>query len=151
MNVTIYIATSFAGPAVKTGAYMAIAEYITAAGTPVTRQVIDTEPDTTYNRMALLAAVKAMQLLKPCAVEIITGCRFVANTYQRGCLEDWQRLEWKRPSGERVKNKELWQQFLEQSQRMETVSFSVKNHHQYTGVMEGEIKKCLIHLENLDQ
>lgn len=66
------------------------------------------EPQTTNNRMELIAATRALEALKrPCRVMIHTDSEYV----KRGItewLEGWRRRGWKRKEGE-LKNVELWQ------------------------------------------
>lgn len=129
-SVNIYIGTQLKGPCIKDGAYAGIAEYITSAG-PVTREIKGMEKQTTYYRSVLLAIVKTMNLLKvACSVTVYTDCVFVINTVNRGNPEGWMRAEWKKPSGEEVKNKELWQQFLELQQKHE-IGFRFSKHNNY--------------------
>lgn len=116
-NVKIYVKTSLRGPCIKDGKYAAIVECMTSKG-PVTRQITGGEKKTTYYRSVLLAIVKALEILNTeCSVTIYTDCAFIKNTAERGTPESWKRSEWKRPGGGEVKNKELWQQFLDQMDR----------------------------------
>lgn len=129
-EVKIYIETSLAGPCVKDGWYAAVLECQTAKG-PATKGFVGMEEKTTYNRSTLLAVVKALQKLKPCQVLIYTNCAFIINTFENGRLEDWRRSEWHKASGEEVKNKELWQQFLEEEKRVGKIGFRFSKHHDY--------------------
>lgn len=129
-SVNIYIGTQLKGPCIKDGAYAGIAEYITSAG-PVTREIKGMEKQTTYYRSVLLAIVETLNLLNvACSVTVYTDCVFVINTVNRGNPEGWMRAEWKKPSGEEVKNKELWQQFLELQQKHE-IGFRFSKHGKY--------------------
>lgn len=129
-SVNIYIGTQLKGPCIKDGSYAGIAEYITSAG-PVTREIKGMEKQTTYYRSVLLAIVKTLNLLNVvCSVTIYTDCVFVINTVDRGNPEGWKRAEWKKPSGEEVKNKELWQQFLELQQKHK-IGFQFSKHGKY--------------------
>lgn len=134
-EVKIYIETSLAGPCVKDGWYAAILECQTAKG-PATKGFVGMEEKTTYNRSALLAAVKALQKLKPCRAVIYTNCAFIINTFENGRLEDWRRAEWRKASGEEVKNKELWQQFLEEEKRVGKIGFRFSKHHDYRPLLQ---------------
>lgn len=142
-QVTIYIETSLQGPSVKDGKYAAIIEFINQAGEPVTREVAGAEKDTTYHRSTLLAAVKALEKLnQPCEVIIKTNCIFIKNIVERGSPEEWKRSEWKKPSGEEVKNKELWQEFLEQMDKHK-IGFQFSKHHAYKDFLQGRLRKEL--------
>lgn len=129
-DVKIYIKTSLQGPCIKEGSYAAIVECITGKG-PVTREISGKEDNTTYYRSVLLAIIRALEILNtPCSVTIYTDCVFVKNTAERGSPELWRRSEWKKPSGETVKNKELWELFLEEMDK-HTISFRFSKHNDY--------------------
>lgn len=134
-NVNVYIGTSLRGPGMKTGRYAAIVEYTTSKGI-VTREIKGSETDTTYYRSVLLAIVKALEILNAaCSVTIYTECVFVKNIAERGSVESWKRSEWVKPSGKQVKNKELWQQYLEQMEKHE-IAFRFSKHNGYEDRLE---------------
>lgn len=129
-TVKIYVKTSLRGPCIKDGKYAAIVECMTSKG-PVTRQITGREEKTTYYRSVLIAITKALELLNTeCSVTIYTDCVFVKNTAERGSPEAWRRSEWKRPGGSEVRNKELWQQFLEQMER-HIIAFRFSKYNDY--------------------
>jgi len=70
------------------------------------------EPDTTNNRMELLAAIRALEALRePCGVDLYTDSQYV----QKGISEwvsGWQRRGWKTADGKAVKNEDLWRALL---------------------------------------
>ncbi len=67
------------------------------------------EPETTNNRMELMAAIVALETLKrSCKVSLTTDSRYV----QKGVTEwmdNWKRRGWKTASRQPVKNIDLWQ------------------------------------------
>ena len=67
------------------------------------------EPDTTNNRMELMAAISALEALKrPCRVDLHTDSKYV----QQGIslwIHNWKRNGWKTADKKPVKNGELWQ------------------------------------------
>ena len=67
------------------------------------------EPDTTNNRMELMAVIEALELLKrPVSVTVFTDSQYV----QKGIsswIHNWKRRGWKTASGGAVKNVDLWQ------------------------------------------
>lgn len=142
-EVRIYIETTLAGPCVKDGFYAALIECRTKKG-PATLWLTGMEEKTTYYRSVLLAAVCAFRKLKPCRAVICTKCRYVAGIYERGTLEGWRRAEWKRPAGEDVKNKELWQQFLDETERLggkDKITFQFSKSHDYKDFLMEKLRE----------
>ncbi|WP_026802259.1 ribonuclease HI [Arenimonas oryziterrae] len=72
------------------------------------RELSGGEPDTTNNRMELLAAIMALEALKnACEVTLYTDSQYV----QKGIgewLPNWIRRGWKTAGGDPVKNQDLW-------------------------------------------
>ena len=68
------------------------------------------EPETTNNRMELMAAIEALKsLTKPCKVELHTDSTYV----QKGITEwikGWKAKGWKNSQKKPVKNADLWQE-----------------------------------------
>ena len=73
------------------------------------RELKGGDPDTTNNRMELLAAIRALEALKrPCEVEIHTDSQYL----RRGVTEwlrIWKRNQWKTASRKPVRNRDLWE------------------------------------------
>ncbi|MCS7303885.1 MAG: ribonuclease HI [Thermoguttaceae bacterium] len=71
------------------------------------------EPQTTNNRMELLAVIRGLEALKrPTSVELVTDSQYVA----RGLAEwlpRWKARGWRRTSSGQVKNLDLWQRLDE--------------------------------------
>lgn len=67
------------------------------------------EPHTTNNRMELMAAIKALEVLKrSCRVVLTTDSQYVKNGITQW-LAQWKRRGWKTAAKEPVKNVDLWQ------------------------------------------
>lgn len=131
-KVEIYIETTIKGPAVKDGAYAAILEYKKQNGKCAYLRVKDRKSDTTYNRSTLLAIITALERVRePCCLLIHTSNSYVANMVQSGNPEKWRRLEWEKPAGGEVKNKDLWKSYLELSEKHE-VEFDVCKQNKFT-------------------
>jgi ribonuclease HI len=75
----------------------------------VERHLYGAEPETTNNRMELLAVIKALEALtRACQVHITTDSQYV----QKGITEwiaNWKRRGWKTADKKPVKNQDLWQ------------------------------------------
>lgn len=136
MKVTIYIETSFKGPAVKEGSYLSILEFITSKGETITKTIYEEKEKTTFNQLVIMAAVKSLMALKPCEVEIVTDCQFVINTIVAGRLKKWREEGWTSPK----KNKELWKSLAKEINRMEKVNFKYMKNHSYKNYMQSKIE-----------
>ncbi|MCU1728522.1 ribonuclease HI [Pseudomonas sp. 7P_10.2_Bac1] len=75
------------------------------------------EPNTTNNRMELMAAIRGLEELKrPCEVLLVTDSQYV----MKGITEwmvNWKKRGWKTASKEPVKNADLWKLLDEQVNR----------------------------------
>ncbi len=71
------------------------------------------DPNTTNNRMELLAAIRALEALKrPCEVALYTDSIYVRDGITKW-IHGWRRNGWKTADRKPVKNAELWQELLE--------------------------------------
>jgi len=78
-----------------------------------TKEISEGYRMTTNNRMEILAAIKALELLtRPCPVLLHTDSQYLVNTVEKKWLDGWQRKGWKRGKGEPVKNRDLWERLL---------------------------------------
>ena len=58
--------------------------------------ITGSEPETTNNRMELLAVIRGLGLLnQPCRVKIVTDSQYVMNAFAKGWLEGWQANGWR--------------------------------------------------------
>ena len=75
----------------------------------VERELSGGEPDTTNNRMEMMAAIVALEALRePCNVILTTDSQYV----RQGILDwlaNWIRRGWKTAGGDPVKNRDLWE------------------------------------------
>jgi len=70
------------------------------------------EPQTTNNRMELMAVIKGLECLtEAVAVEIVTDSKYVVNAFTQGWLSKWAVNGWKTSSGP-VKNRDLWERLV---------------------------------------
>lgn len=69
------------------------------------------EPDTTNNRMELMAVIKGLEHLKePCEIRIITDSQYMMKAFTEGWLSKWKTNGWKTANKKPVKNQDLWQE-----------------------------------------
>lgn len=92
------------------------------------RELYGGEPDTTNNRMELMAAIRALETLRePCDVDLTTDSEYVRKGISEW-LPAWKARNWKTSDRKPVKNADLWQQ-LEQAAARHTVRWHwVKGH-----------------------
>jgi ribonuclease HI len=68
------------------------------------------EPDTTNNRMELMAVIKGLEALKrTCQVEIVTDSQYVMKAFTEGWLKKWEANGWRTADKKPVKNQDLWE------------------------------------------
>jgi ribonuclease HI len=86
------------------------------------------EPDTTNNRMELMAAIMALSALKrPCVVDLWTDSQYVRQGIT-SWLYGWKSNGWRTADKKPVKNADLWQQLDEARLRHEVHWHWVKGH-----------------------
>lgn len=97
------------------------------------RELQGGEPQTTNNRMELMAAIEALGALKePCRVALYTDSRYVRDGITRW-LPDWRRRGWLTSAKKPVKNKDLWMQLDDLAQRHEVAWHWVRGHAGHPG------------------
>ena len=75
----------------------------------VERELCGGEPQTTNNRMELMAAIAALEALtRPCAAVLHSDSKYVLQGISEW-LPGWKRKGWKTAGGAAVKNQDLWQ------------------------------------------
>ena len=75
----------------------------------IERELSGGEPDTTNNRMELMAAIAALEALRePCDVILTTDSQYVRQGIM-DWLANWIRRGWKTAGGDPVKNRDLWE------------------------------------------
>ncbi|MFA5631500.1 MAG: ribonuclease HI [Porticoccaceae bacterium] len=98
------------------------------------------EPLTTNNRMELMAAIAALAALKePCNVRLTTDSQYVRQGITQW-IAAWQKKNWRTADKKPVKNVDLWQRLLAESERHQVEWCWVKGH---SGHRENEIADSL--------
>ncbi|OCX61631.1 ribonuclease HI [Thioclava sp. SK-1] len=92
------------------------------------RELKGGEPDTTNNRMELLAAISALDALeKPATLTIVTDSAYVKNGVT-SWIHGWKRNGWKTSAKKPVKNVDLWQRLDEAQARHQVTWEWIKGH-----------------------
>ena len=74
------------------------------------KEISGGEPLTTNNRMELMGAISALELLKePCDVTLTSDSKYLTEAINKGWLENWKKNGWKKADKKPVLNPELWQ------------------------------------------
>jgi ribonuclease HI len=77
------------------------------------RELFGAEPNTTNNRMELMAAIVALETLKrPCRVVLSTDSLYLKQGVTEW-LPNWIKRNWKTAAGKPIKNLDLWQRLCE--------------------------------------
>ena len=97
------------------------------------KEIYGYDPETTNNRMELMAAISALELLKrPCDIDLTTDSQYV----RQGILEwmdGWKKRNWKNAAKKPVKNKDLWMRLDEAVQRHTIEWHWIKGHSGHEG------------------
>lgn len=86
------------------------------------------EPDTTNNRMELLAAISALEAMKrPVPIRLHTDSQYVKNGITTW-IHGWKKNGWKTASKDPVKNEDLWRRLDDLVARNKVEFHWVKGH-----------------------
>ncbi|MCE3037281.1 ribonuclease HI [Helicobacter anatolicus] len=89
-------------------------------------------PNTTNNRMELLAVIEALKILKePCEIELYSDSKYVCEGIQKWIFN------WIKKNFRDVKNPDLWKEFLNYSKIHKIKTFWIKGHNNHP-----ENEKC---------
>lgn len=109
----------------------------------IEKEMYGSEPETTNNRMELMAAIKALTVLKePCRVDLTSDSEYVRKGITEW-LPNWKKRGWKTAAKKPVKNKDLWQRLESVAERHKVTWHWVKGH---SGHRENEIADRLANI-----
>lgn len=84
---------------------------------------------TTNNRMELLAAITALEMLKePCKVDLYSDSKYLVDSVNKGWIAKWQANNWKKSGSEKAKNIDLLTRLVCQLERHDIRFLWVKGH-----------------------
>lgn len=84
---------------------------------------------TTNNRMELMAAIKALEVLtRPCKVNLYSDSQYIINALNKGWLNKWMNNGWMLGKKTPVKNIDLWKKIITLTSVHEIKWFWVKGH-----------------------
>ena len=94
----------------------------------IAKELFGGAPETTNNRMELMAAIEALRALKgPCVVELHTDSKYVQDGITKW-IHGWKRNGWKTADRKPVKNADLWQALETETETHEIDWRWVKGH-----------------------
>ncbi len=88
------------------------------------------EPQTTNNRMELLAVIEGMRAMKePCDIAVYSDSKYVVDAFKKDWISGWLARDWKNSQKKPVKNRDLWEALLEQVDFHSSIEWNwVKGH-----------------------
>ena len=87
------------------------------------------EPDTTNNRMELMAVIQGLRALKrPCKVDIYSDSAYVVNAFEQNWLDKWTKNGWKNSAKAEVANADLWKELAVLTATHKVTFSKVKGH-----------------------
>ena len=93
------------------------------------KEISGGEKETTNNRMELMAAICALELLKePCCVNLYTDSAYLFKGFTDGWVYNCLRNGWKTSSKKDVENRDLWERLLKLSKTHKITWNKVKGH-----------------------
>ncbi len=93
------------------------------------KEISGAQNDTTNNIMEITAVLEALKLLKEeCNVKVYSDSAYVVNAFNQGWLNNWQKNNWKTANKEPVKNRELWEELYELTNKHKVEFIKVKGH-----------------------
>ena len=97
------------------------------------KQLSGYQPQTTNNRMELLAAIEALKAVtKPVPIQLYTDSQYVKNGMEIW-MKNWKQKNWKTANKKPVKNQDLWQTLDELCQNHQVEWHWVKGHDNNPG------------------
>ena len=95
----------------------------------VEKELSGSAPETTNNRMELLAAITGLEALKErCLVTLYSDSKYLTDAITLGWAKKWRENGWMRTKRERALNEDLWERLLNLLERHEVELVWVKGH-----------------------
>jgi len=110
------------------GGWGVVLEAVEGEAVVRSRELSGGEPETTNNRMELMAAIAALEVLeRPSAITVVTDSSYLRDGIT-GWIHGWKRNGWKTAAKKPVKNADLWQR-LDAAQARHAVTWEwVRGH-----------------------
>ena len=96
------------------GGYGVILRYTGPSGKVYEREYSEGFPETTNNRMELLAVCVGLEALtRPCKVVVCSDSQYVCNAVNQGWIYGWLKKDFRRGKADEVKNIDLWERLIQ--------------------------------------
>lgn len=93
------------------------------------KEISGFHPETTNNRMELLAVIKGLEALKKQSdVTLYSDSAYVVNAFILGWIWGWQKNGWKNSQNKPISNQDLWQHLIKLSSLHKITWVKVKGH-----------------------
>ena len=93
------------------------------------KELSGSDPDTTNNRMEMLAVIHALEaLIEPCWVELYSDSKYVIDGITKW-VHGWKKRGWVNASKKPVRNADLWHDLIEAVARHEVSWHWVRGHN----------------------
>ena len=87
------------------------------------------EPQTTNNRMELMAAIAGLEALnRPCRIELYSDSKYLTDAFNQNWISGWIAKGWNRGKSGPVKNIDLWKRLLKAKEQHQVTFIWVKGH-----------------------
>ncbi len=94
------------------------------------KELSGAEPQTTNNRMELLAAITGLeQLREPCVVTLVSDSRYLCESISQGWVFAWEKNGWRKADKKPALNVDLWERMLAQLRRHQVTLQWIKGHN----------------------
>lgn len=68
---------------------------------------------TTNNRMEIMGVIVGIEaLIRPCKIHVVSDSKYVVDAFAKNWIYGWRKRGWRKASGEKVKNVDLWTRLL---------------------------------------
>ena len=116
------------------------------------KEISGYDPDTTNNRMELLGAIEALEILKePCNVVLTSDSQYLVNGINLGWAKSWKKNNWLKSDKRPALNSDLWGRLLELLEIHNVTFVWIKGHagHEYNERCDRLAVAAIENLRNL--
>ena len=86
-------------------------------------------PDTTNNKMEVMAAIVALKELKEsCEVTLSSDSKYLVSAFNENWIDKWIKTDFRRGKSDEVKNIDLWEELIELTKKHKVTFVWVKGH-----------------------